>query len=213
MKKLVDELKLKLEYFENEIIKFKNMELNDNNYLSTKSKITNNNNNFGRIKSGPFTKNINFNNENINIDSKNNYNNHINDNINQCINILNSQEKNSDIEEDLNSQNNQQEKIKKYIMNNNNNDGNMFLNSGNNSGFGPFSFNNDLQYQKIFDFLQDFRKEQLNENRKMMNDFKEELLYELGKIVDERNEYMENNQVNIYNYYLKFNIKYKIFIL
>ena len=115
-------------------------------------------------------------------------------------------------EEDLNSQNNQQEKKKKYVMNNNN-DGNMFLNSGNNSGFGPFSFNNDLQNQKIFDFLQDFRKEQLNENRKMMNDFKEELLYELGKIVDERNEYMENNQVNIYNYYLKFNIKYKIFIL
>ncbi len=208
MKKLVDELKLKLENFENEIIKFKNMELNDNNYLNTKSKITNNNNNFGRIKSGPITKNINFNNENINIDSKNNYNNHINDNINQCIKILNSQEKNSDIEEDLNSQNNQQEKIKKYIMNNNNNDGNMFLNSGNNSGFGTFSFNNDLQYQKIFDFLQDYRKEQLNENRKIMNDIKEELLYELGKIVDERNEYMENNQVNIYNYYLKFNIKY-----
>jgi len=71
----------------------------------------------------------------------------------------------------------------------------MFLKSANNSGLGLVSFNPDLQNQKIFEFLQDFRKEQLNENRKMMHEFKEELLFELGKICDERNEYRENSQV------------------
>jgi len=76
-------------------------------------------------------------------------------------------------------------------------------NSTINSMYG-FNMNNEFQnqHQKIMEFLREIKNDQINENRKLFNEFKQEIFSEMNKVLLDKKELIEDNKVNINKKYI-----------